>query len=35
MYLCSRHHGRLNEVDAKHPAAHWGDKVTDAQYAGG
>ncbi len=26
-------HLALNEVDAEHPAAHWGDKVTDEEYA--
>ena len=26
-------HLALNEVDAEHPAADWGDKVTDAEYA--
>jgi quercetin dioxygenase-like cupin family protein len=26
-------HLALNEVDAEHPAAHWGDKVTDDEYA--
>jgi quercetin dioxygenase-like cupin family protein len=27
-------HLALNEVDDDHPAAIWGDKVTDAEYAG-
>ena len=27
-------HLALNEVDDDHPAAHWGDKVTDEEYAG-
>ena len=27
-------HLALNEVDDDHVAAHWGDKVTDEQYAG-
>jgi hypothetical protein len=26
-------HLALNEVDDDHPAAHWVDKVTDAEYA--
>ena len=26
-------HIAINEVDAEHPAAHWGDKVTDEEYA--
>jgi quercetin dioxygenase-like cupin family protein len=26
-------HLALNEVDDDHPAAHWGDKVTDEEYA--
>jgi quercetin dioxygenase-like cupin family protein len=26
-------HLALNEVDDEHPAAHWGDKVTDEEYA--
>jgi hypothetical protein len=26
-------HLALNEVDDDHPAANWGDKVTDEQYA--
>jgi quercetin dioxygenase-like cupin family protein len=25
-------HLALNEVDADHPAAHWGEQVTDAEY---
>ena len=27
-------HLALNEVDDDHVAAHWGDKVTDKEYAG-
>lgn len=28
-------HLALNEVDEDHPAAHWGEHVTDAEYAAG
>jgi len=26
-------HLALNEVDGDHPAAHWGEKVTDEEYS--